>query len=211
MASSNAKGGEMKTYKIHEIFYSLQGEGTWTGKAMVFVRFWGCNKKCEFCDTPQNEGDYVELSAGDICARIESLAPYLPCVCLTGGEPLLQVDDELLDRIGCVAFRIHLETNGSIPLSFKFSTAFNWIAVSPKDDEIDTRYANELRFVYTKEREQWINDFLLSHSIPKDVYISSMNSRMEINNQNESDAIDYCLKHPNVRLSTQMHKVWRIR
>ena len=99
--------------RINEIFYSLQGEGKWTGLPNIFIRTTGCNLRCSFCDTKYAYDDGKEMSLEQILKQIHKY----PCryVCLTGGEPLLQ--DEILKLIELLLkrdYKICLETNGSI-------------------------------------------------------------------------------------------------
>ena len=98
--------------RINEIFYSLQGEGRFTGSPAVFVRFSGCNRRCPFCDTDHLDGD--EMSAQEI---VDAVSKY-PCdiVVITGGEPALQLTSELVDMLHGIGRRVHVETNGSLPL-----------------------------------------------------------------------------------------------
>ena len=103
----------MTTYRINEIFYSLQGEGRHTGRAAVFVRFSGCNLKCPFCDTDFKA--YREMTVDDIIAAVSE---WRACgfVVLTGGEPSLQVDEPLIEALHQEGFYIAIETNGTCPL-----------------------------------------------------------------------------------------------
>ena len=87
--------GEQKFYRVNEIFASLQGEGYWTGRAAVFVRFSGCNLRCPFCDTDFRQ--YESLTREEILRRVQEASSGCRFVILTGGEPTLQVDRELVD------------------------------------------------------------------------------------------------------------------
>jgi len=101
--------------KINEIFYSIQGEGKWTGRPNIFIRTSGCNLRCSFCDTTYAYNDGKELSIEEISSQISKY----PCkyVCITGGEPLIQ--KEILDLIDDLIkgnYEISIETNGSISI-----------------------------------------------------------------------------------------------
>jgi len=217
MVPFNAKGGEMKTYKIHEIFYSLQGEGPWTGKAMVFVRFWGCNLKCEFCDTSQSEEDVREMTTQEIWQYADRLRPegkYV-IVCLTGGEPLLQVDKEFLE--GALPYpnlySLHLETNGTILLSDEMKKYFSSVIVSPKQGQplqMLSELFIDLKFIYTKEQESFILKTLRDASRSM-AHISPMSNGKQINWQNVQDAVLFCLENPQLQLGLQMHKILNLK
>ena len=101
--------------KINEIFYSIQGEGEWTGRPNIFIRTSGCNLRCSFCDTTYAYDDGKEMSIDEISSQISKY----PCkyICITGGEPLLQ--KEILDLIDFLIkrnYKICIETNGSISI-----------------------------------------------------------------------------------------------
>jgi len=99
--------------KINEIFYSIQGEGKWTGMPNIFVRVTGCNLRCSYCDTKYAYDDGKELSIDEIVNHIDKY----PCkyVCITGGEPLLQHETpDLINAVIKRNYKISLETNGSI-------------------------------------------------------------------------------------------------
>ena len=106
----------MKEYRINEIFYSLQGEGRNTGQAAVFIRFSGCNLHCSFCDTDFTE--YTSMTLDDIVRHLadfpspKSTGVALWCI-LTGGEPSLQADDELVGRLHQLGYRVAMESNGT--------------------------------------------------------------------------------------------------
>ena len=110
--------------KINEIFYSIQGEGYFTGTPAVFVRFSGCNLRCPFCDTEHKEGKM--LSDDEIIAEIRRY-PALHVV-LTGGEPCMQVTYDLVDKIKATGRFVQIETNGTLvpPVNI------DWITCSPK-------------------------------------------------------------------------------
>ncbi|MFH0772665.1 MAG: 7-carboxy-7-deazaguanine synthase QueE [Candidatus Omnitrophota bacterium] len=108
--------------KISEIFFSIQGEGVYAGIPQIFVRFYGCNLNCAFCDTPGGK-IFFEESLREILGRISSLAGdnRVKDISLTGGEPLLQADfiNALAPRLNKRRHRIHLETNGTLPGELK--------------------------------------------------------------------------------------------
>lgn len=109
----------MKTAKVHEIFTSIQGEGIFSGKRQVFVRFFGCNIGCVFCDTVQSPQDVKDYSADDLLSavNIQAMPKSVHSVSLTGGEPLLQADflREFLPKLKQQGYKTYLETNGVLP------------------------------------------------------------------------------------------------
>ena len=123
-----------KTYRINEIFYSIQGEGVRAGTAAVFVRFSGCNMRCDVlpgerspggfaCDTEFESGtDMTAVEIMEAIARSTGIVRALPWVVLTGGEPALQVDADLCDKLHALGYQISIETNGSKELPWKAIT-----------------------------------------------------------------------------------------
>ena len=111
--------------KINEIFYSLQGEGYHTGTPAIFVRFSGCNLKCDFCDTQHEEGKM--MTDDEIIAEVKKYPAVT--VVLTGGEPSLWIDDELIDRLHQAGKYVPIETNGTRPLP----AAIDWVSCSTKE------------------------------------------------------------------------------
>lgn len=100
--------------KVHEIFYSLQGETTTSGFTSVFIRLAGCNLNCIWCDTPQAKSGGTDMTIDEIMAKVESLEPFNH-ITLTGGEPLIQDEAmELLDRLTDNGYEVQVETNGSV-------------------------------------------------------------------------------------------------
>ena len=101
--------------KINEIFYSMQGEGSWVGLPNIFIRTTGCNLRCSFCDTTYAYIHGVEMDVKEVVDEIQKY----PCnyVCITGGEPLLQEETvELLDVLLQKKYVVCVETNGSIDI-----------------------------------------------------------------------------------------------
>jgi len=111
--------------KISEIFSSIQGEGQYAGVPQVFVRFWGCNMQCVFCDTPASIGNgkrrYKTLSLKDVLTQVNALYENAHCVSMTGGEPLLQKDflKSLCHALHREGKKIYLDTNGTLPSALK--------------------------------------------------------------------------------------------
>lgn len=197
------------TYRINEIFYSIQGEGYWTGRPAVFCRFSQCNlwtgdekhratAICNFCDT--NFVDYQELNLAQLVNEITLRIPDStnPMVIFTGGEPLLQLDHKLVNAIRAEGFYTALETNGTLPLN----SPIDWVCVSPKTPLIRIQHGNELKLVYPQQkclpdRYQHL-DFEHFWLSPIDgPYLTA----------NTQAAYLYCLEHPKWRLNIQTHKV----
>ena len=184
----------MKKKKINEIFYSLQGEGVHTGTPAVFVRFSGCNLHCPFCDTRHEEG--IWMSNEEI---VEAVKRH-PCrfVILTGGEPSLQIDEDLLHRLHDAGRYICIETNGTHPLP----AGIDWVTCSPKGDApVMLEKIDEVKVVYTGQDVETYHKQLKA-----DHYLLQPCS-----GQNISETVDYVMQHPHWRLSLQTHKFIGIR
>ena len=207
------------TYSVKELFYTLQGEGGQAGRAAVFCRFSGCNlwsglerdrgtAICRFCDTDfvgvDGPGGGKFSSARDLAAAVASAWPKppseraKPLVVCTGGEPLLQVNEELVQELHAVGFEIAVETNGTIAAP----KGIDWICVSPKaGTDLVQVSGNELKFVFPQEAaapESFGHlDFLNFFIQPMD------GPHLKIN---EQAATAYCLENPQWRLSLQTHK-----
>jgi len=114
---------------LAEIFYSVQGEGVWTGTPAVFVRLAGCNLNCRFCDTDYSTKAFA--SVAQIVARVRELGDACPMVILTGGEPLAQTETpELIAALRADGRRVHIESNGTIAVALPNDV---WLTVSPKE------------------------------------------------------------------------------
>lgn len=209
------------SYSVKEVFYTLQGEGLRAGRPAVFCRFAGCNlwsgreadratAVCRFCDT-----DFVgtDGTLGGKFADAQGLAALIAAqwpegqghryVVLTGGEPLLQVDEALTQALHDQGFEVAVETNGSLPAP----AGIDWICVSPKAGApLVQRSGHELKLVYPQagldpaELQQLdFEHFLLQ---PMDNPEQAANTRA---------CIAYCQAQPRWRLSVQTHKVLDIR
>jgi 7-carboxy-7-deazaguanine synthase (Cx14CxxC type) len=209
------------SYAVKEIFLTLQGEGAHAGRAAVFCRFAGCNlwsgreqdrdsAVCRFCDTDFTGldgtlgGRYADADALADTIAAQWTGPSTDCYAvLTGGEPLLQVDAALITALHARGFAIGVETNGTmLP-----PDGVDWLCVSPKAGAaLVLRHGHELKLVYPQDGaapEDFENLGFERFSLqPMDGPDAAAHT---------ADAIDYCLRHPQWRLSLQTHKMIGIR
>lgn len=209
------------TYSVKEIYYTLQGEGARTGRPAVFLRFAGCNlwtgrekdrarAVCNFCDTEfvgtdgpgggkfRSANELADAMAAHWPAAAGQHKPYVVC---TGGEPLLQVDGKLIEAFHDRGFEIAIETNGTL-LS---PDGVDWICVSPKAASALVQVSGqELKLVYPQKeavaQPEQFEDLEFDH-----FYLQPMDN--ESLKSNTQAAIEYCLQHPQWRLSLQTHKI----
>lgn len=182
----------MAKYLINEIFYSLQGEGYFTGTPAIFIRFSGCNRQCPFCDT-----DHRPYTPMDVNHIIEIINRYPSRhLIATGGEPLLQLDDTLLSALKNAGYFIAVETNGSCPVP----TMVDWVTCSPKDEPWLINRVDELKIVYQGQDVESI----ASHFNARHLFLQPCSGL------NTTETIDYILTHPHWRLSLQTHKLLNI-
>ena len=189
----------MKKIKVNEIFYSLQGEGRNTGRAAVFVRMSGCNRKCPFCDTDFEK--FTEMTEQDIVNEARKYPARF--VVLTGGEPGLQVTDTLIDLLHSADFTVAIETNGSVALPDNI----DWVTVSPKGGEIKVTRADELKVVFDGIHDPGTwgkNKGLYLNLQPCDT------GNTERNREVTRQCVEYIKKHPQWHLSLQTHKLIHI-
>jgi 7-carboxy-7-deazaguanine synthase len=198
----------MERYRVNEIFYSLQGEGVRAGTPNLFLRFSRCNLECRVethgfdCDTEFESGRSMTLP--EIGAEMRSLSAACRWVILTGGEPALQVDPELIDALHAEGYSLAIETNGSLELP----PGIDWITVSPKVAEhaIRQRQAHEVKYVRG-----------YGQAIPKTVVeaehclISPAFDGAEVDRRTLDWCIRLCRENPPWRLSVQQHKLWSVR
>lgn len=200
-------------YVVKETFYTLQGEGSLAGHAAVFCRFAGCNlwsgrekdratAVCKFCDT-QFVGGTRFGSAVALATAVQGHWPHADhahrLVVCTGGEPLLQLDADLVTEFHAYGFRVAVETNGTRPVP----DGVDWVCVSPKAGApLRVTSGNDMKLVFPQEGAEppayeglaFDNFFLQPMDGPS-------------LHQNTAATIDYCRAHPQWRLSLQMHKV----
>ncbi|NYD90700.1 7-carboxy-7-deazaguanine synthase [Sphingomonas melonis] len=209
------------SYAVKEMFLTLQGEGVNAGRRAVFVRFAGCNlwsgreqdratAVCRFCDT-----DFVGVDGlgggkfADAAALVAAVEAFWGAgqgerfVVLTGGEPMLQIDDALVDALHGVGFRIAIETNGTLPVH----PGIDWVCVSPKAGSVVVqRSGDELKLVWPQagtdiaEIERW--DFANRLLQPMDDARGTVNIEA---------AIAVVMERPQWRLSLQTHKLLGLR
>ena len=189
-----------KTYRVNDIFYSLQGEGHNTGRAAVFVRFSGCNLHCPFCDTDFSR--FETLTAPEIIRRMQAFTPQgedSPIVVLTGGEPTLQVDSDLLDAIHAAGFPfIAMESNGTK----EPPNGLDWLTVSPKEN-VSVRQCSELKVLFNGTDEPDDQGIQATY-----YYLQPLDTGNEAENRRMVDGcIEYIKAHPRWRLSLQTHKL----
>lgn len=178
--------------KINEIFYSLQGEGFYTGTAAIFIRFSGCNLKCDFCDTLHESGEF--LSDEEILQKISLFESKH--IVLTGGEPSLWIDEEFVGKLKSAGYYVQIETNGTHPIPQNV----DWTTCSPKDAPLAINKANELKVVFTSQSfvEKFTN------------FNSQHRFLQPLSCGNTAEVVDYILKHPQWRMSLQTHKLINI-
>lgn len=210
------------SYKVKEIFYTLQGEGYHAGRPAVFCRFSACNlwtgresdrarAICKFCDTDfvGTDGggggkfaDAAALAAAISMAWPEPEHDYRMVVC-TGGEPLLQLDEPLIDALHGEGFYVAVETNGTLPAP----AGIDWLCVSPKiGAALVLTSGNELKLVYPQDGGDPAQFEQLDF---ESFRLAPMDGPRRV--ENTTEAVEYCLKRPRWKLSMQTHKYLGIR
>jgi 7-carboxy-7-deazaguanine synthase len=210
------------SYVVKEIVYTLQGEGAQAGRAAVFCRFTGCNlwtgyeadrggAVCRFCDTDfvgtdgPNGGEFA--AADDLAQAIAREWPTgasvnngaRPLVVCTGGEPLLQMDESLINALHARGFEIAVETNGTLPLP----AGIDWSCVSPKaGTALRLTTGDELKLIYPQPGAEPEQYELLAF---RHFFLQPMDGAEVARNTRQT--VEYCLAHPRWRISLQTHKI----
>ena len=209
------------SYRVKELFHTLQGEGAHTGRSAVFCRFTGCNlwsghpeqrasAVCQFCDTDfvgtDGPGGGVFETSDQVAAAAAQTwtagvgsddASHRFVVC-TGGEPLLQLDEALIGALHDEGFTVAIETNGTKPVP----PGVDWVCVSPKAGaEVVIGEADELKLVYPQDGAP---PDRYRHIVATHRFLQPMDGPDL--DANTAAAVDYCRSHPRWRLSLQTHK-----
>jgi 7-carboxy-7-deazaguanine synthase len=205
------------TYAVKEAFLTLQGEGAQSGRRAVFLRFAGCNlwsgreadresAQCNFCDTDfvgtDGPGGGKFADAGQLAEHVARLWGELPddrLVVVTGGEPMLQLDEALVDALHARGFRVAAESNGTLAAT----SGIDWLCISPKaGTDVVQRRGDELKLVWPQdgiepaELEAW--DF--RHFLVQPMDCAERQAAMDA-------AVALAMERPKWRLSLQAHKV----
>jgi 7-carboxy-7-deazaguanine synthase (Cx14CxxC type) len=205
-----------KRYAIKELFYTLQGEGAHTGRPAIFLRFSGCNlwsgreedrhkAICKFCDTDFWGTDGInggKFNSSELAKNANEMWPadannkFIVC---TGGEPLLQLDEELIEALHFYKFEIAVETNGTIVVP----DGIDWICMSPKaNTKVLVTKGNEIKIVYPQFGIDPLDYAKLDF---EHFYIQPMDS--EAQEDNILQAIIFCKENPQWKISLQTHKI----
>jgi 7-carboxy-7-deazaguanine synthase (Cx14CxxC type) len=210
------------SYAVKEIFYTVQGEGANTGRAAVFCRFAGCNlwsgreqdrlgAVCKFCDTDfvgtDGTGGGKFRSAAELAGAIE--AAWEPddvsrrFVVLTGGEPLLQVDEDLVAQLHARHFFIAVETNGTVAPP----PGIDWVCVSPKAGApLAVSGGDEIKLVFPQEGMEpgEFEQMDFAH-----FFLQPMDGPARL--ENTRKVVEFCQRHPRWRVAVQTHKLIGVR
>lgn len=188
------------TYKITEIFESIQGEGSHTGRSVIFVRFGLCNLKCEFCDT--DFSTYKLMTGWDIFEAVRKFKSTR--IVFTGGEPALQLDQDLIDLLAH-HYELHIETNGTIPLEVK---GLRHIVVSPKSGQkFLQRSGNDIKLL-VDHKDEFPLDLIEETTNFENYYLQPIDGFDYP--ANLASAIQLVKDNPKWRLSIQVHKLINI-
>ncbi len=189
--------------QLAEIFYSIQGEGTWSGTPAVFVRLAGCNLACDFCDTDYSLKEFARVD--DVVRKVREAGGDCPMVILTGGEPLAQTETAaLIDALRNDGRRVHIESNGTI---FRELPSDVWLCVSPKErvDPRMARRADEVKLIVDGRVPE---EHLALFADKATILLQPEGNKAE----NVRLALGYAKAHPaRFRLSLQTHKLIGVR
>lgn len=189
--------------QLAEIFYSIQGEGTWSGTPAVFVRLAGCNLACDFCDTDYSLKFLAPVD--EVVRMVREAGGDCPMVILTGGEPLAQTETAaLIEALRADGRRVHIESNGTIYRELPDDV---WLCVSPKE-RVDARMAERADEAKLIVDERVPEEHLALFASKPTILLQPEGNKAE----NVRIALDYAKSHPKrFRLSLQTHKMIGVR
>lgn len=211
------------SYAVKEIFLTLQGEGAQAGRRAVFCRFSGCNlwsglerdrasAVCQFCDTDfvgmngENGGRYTAETLAAQCAAIWGEGDTDRFIVLTGGEPMLQVDDAIIDALHAAGFSIAMESNGTL----RAHPGIDWLCISPKGaSQVVQRSGDELKLVWPQAEidAAVLEDWDFTHFLIQPMDTGAKGGDAEANAATLSAAMAFVMARPKWRLSLQQHKI----
>lgn len=198
----------MMTYPIMESFYSLQGEGMYSGSPAYFIRLAGCDVGCTWCDVKESwdASKYPKLSAEQLVNL--SLESGTEIVVITGGEPLMYNLADLTTLLQAAGLRTHLETSAAYPIS----GSWDWVCISPKRFKEplpdNFKWANELKMIFVNKKDlEWGQELALTVNPDCNLVIQPEWGRAE---KVLPGMIDFVKEHPSWRISLQTHKFLNI-
>jgi len=198
-------------HKIVETFVSIQGEGGLQGQNMLFIRTFGCNLSCPWCDEPKHvNSDLIEEMSDEKLVKMAEDAG-VEWVCLTGGEISINDMNPLIKRLQAAGLKVQVESNGYMPLNFMSA---DWKTLSPKDkngnipESISGQWDDVKLIVQVgDDADRWIEPYLETGF---DIYAQPCNGEHTINWDNMAYALALIEKHPRLKLSPQMHKLLEV-
>ena len=192
--------------KVNEIFYSLQGEGFYAGRAAIFIRLSGCNLNCHFCDT--KFGKYNNMTELEITKEVKQLSKECKFIIITGGEPTIQKIDTLIELLHKDGYYVAMESNGTK----EPPSTIDWLTISPKYEYLGdfakpvVKSCNELKIIYDGRVD--INDYGIN---AEHYYIQPCDVQDEKTNKKIiEDCIDIIKENPKWKLSLQTQKILKI-
>ncbi len=185
--------------KIVDIFYSIQGEGSFSGYPCLFIRLHGCDLTCSFCDEDLHKGAYESFTYRQTMQKLENWSSKY--VIITGGEPSLHDINEFIKALQSKRYHVAVESNG---YKLEHIKSADWITYSPKNwDTLQDEGFSEYKFVvnYNSTIEK-----ILEIKTKKPIYIQPQGDKDSIDKKNTEFCIELVKKHPRLRLSVQLHK-----
>jgi len=187
--------------RVNEIFYSVQGEGFYTGTPAVFVRLSGCNIKCDFCDTDHFSS--VEMTEEEVVGAVVKWPAKH--IVITGGEPTLQLTTSFVEKLHDVGRYVQIETNGTLKLPE--GCYIDWVTCSPKHKEVVIQRIDELKVVYQGQDMSAYDKYEA-----KEYRLQPCDTKdPERNQEILNDTLNYILDNPKWKLSLQTQKILNVR